>query len=703
MPVSPLRRDVRLLASGPGDDGAPEGLLYDAFHDTFDKFGWREREVLRRMTRPMRLGELHRSLCEQTCIGVSLEELAGFVRSLHSGGLLQSFALRTPDEFLGPVPSGGRGTLSRLFVHYLFFRVPLFRPDGFLRKTMWIPALCGSVFARILFWTTAAALPFLLVPRLGMLKQSITPFISFNGAVWFSLALIAVKIIHEFSHAYAAAKTGIGVRSMGVTFMMLFPVPYCDVTHAWRLNRRQRFTVDFAGVRAELVVGLLALCFWCLAEPGAARDSVLFLGTASVFSTILTNLNPGVRFDGYYLMSDLTGIDNLGNRSLAILRHGVHRALLGVAEEKPDAGVTGRKRLLLAAYAAYAALYRIGLYFGLALLVYDRLPKFLGILMFAAEILFFLVRPVVRESKMTFTLLRNRGMGFRPLLLLAALTVFLLWFILPLPRTIRLDAAVSTDAQIVLRTPDPGRIVVNNLKRGATIAKGDLLFSLDNDDLNADIRLTELKLAEAGMLLDMALRGPGGKERLRDSLAGEERLKSLLASFQIRKSMLTLRSPADCLVLDAEPAMIPGTYLGKGVTVGRILPVSAPPRITAYVSESDVDRIVPGGGAVFVSAADPMARHPGRITEISPVNSESIEEPALAAPHGGTIPILPRPGLRLAPAIPLYRVGVRLSHPCAADLRPGQIGEVRAEGKPVSLALKTWEKLVQIALRESGP
>ncbi|MCC8167331.1 MAG: hypothetical protein LIQ31_14625 [Planctomycetes bacterium] len=112
----------------------------------------------------------------------------------------------------------------------------------------------------IRFYIIAAVVAIVLfIPRSGMFLDSATPFLAWTGALWLALAVAAVKVLHEFSHAYAAAVRGVTVRSMGLFFMILTPVPYCDVTDAWRLPREDRLAISFAGVRTELVVGALSL------------------------------------------------------------------------------------------------------------------------------------------------------------------------------------------------------------------------------------------------------------------------------------------------------------------------------------------------------------------------------------------------------------------------------------------------------------
>jgi putative peptide zinc metalloprotease protein len=125
----------------------------------------------------------------------------------------------------------------------------------------------------------------------------------------YGLVLLSV-LVHEFGHASACGRFGTAYGDIGIGLYLVFPVFYTDVTRIWRLSRRQRAVVDLGGVYFQLLVaGLYSGVY-------LATGSVLWLlAVVQIDFLVLMTLNPVVKFDGYWLVSDVLGIPNLGRRA----------------------------------------------------------------------------------------------------------------------------------------------------------------------------------------------------------------------------------------------------------------------------------------------------------------------------------------------------------------------------------------------------
>ena len=184
---------------------------------------------------------------------------------------------------------------------------------------------------------------------------------------------------------------------MGVAFLLLFPVLYTDVTDAWRLRkRRQRLLVDASGILAELTVAGLALFLWAFLPEGPTKSAAFFLATTSWVLSLAINLNPFMKFDGYYLASDISGVNNLQNRSFDLALWKMREILFGLGDPPPE-HFPRRLARGLVIYAWATWIYRAILFIGIALLVYAWFFKLLGIILFLVEIAWFIVLPVKRE------------------------------------------------------------------------------------------------------------------------------------------------------------------------------------------------------------------------------------------------------------------------------------------------------------------
>ena len=189
-----------------------------------------------------------------------------------------------------------------------------------------------------------------------------------------------MKVIHEMGHALTAKRYGCRVPSMGIALLVLWPVLYTDVTETWKLvSRRQRLAVGLAGVTAELVFAVFATLAWSFLPDGPVRGAAFILATTSWIATLLLNLSPFMRFDGYFVLSDWLEMPNLHARAFAIARWWLRERLFGLGEPPPEELPPGRRRFLIV-FSFATWFYRVTVFLGIAVLVYHFAIKALGIL-----------------------------------------------------------------------------------------------------------------------------------------------------------------------------------------------------------------------------------------------------------------------------------------------------------------------------------
>lgn len=191
---------------------------------------------------------------------------------------------------------------------------------------------------------------------------------------WSSLATVylpalAVMVLHELAHGVTCAHYGCRVRSMGVILYYFQPCTYCEVSDSWLLPRGQRIAVMLAGVFFE---GLLwsAAVFVRLAVPASSLAAEVAMGlVVSSGIKCLFNLNPLIKLDGYYVLSDLLGLPNLRARSFACLADVVRG-------RRPD--LSGRHLAACLLFAPLALVYSAGLILWFAVWLYGFLDERLG-------------------------------------------------------------------------------------------------------------------------------------------------------------------------------------------------------------------------------------------------------------------------------------------------------------------------------------
>jgi len=169
--------------------------------------------------------------------------------------------------------------------------------------------------------------------------------------------VVAVKVIHELAHATTCHHFGGRCHELGVLLLAFIPCLYCDVTDVWRLpNKWQRMAVSAAGMAAELVIASLALIAWWYTEPGLLHTWCLSLVIVCSVGTLLVNLNPLLRYDGYYILSDLVEVPNLAGRSQGLLPTALKHWLLGQPRVQ-DPLLSRRLRRGLMIYAVATRVY----------------------------------------------------------------------------------------------------------------------------------------------------------------------------------------------------------------------------------------------------------------------------------------------------------------------------------------------------------
>ena len=305
-----LRPDLQLSPAAPGLDGAPQWTLADPLRGRYFKLGAAAVRLLRHWT----LGEPQRVLAAANAepgLPLGEAELEDMLRFLGSHDLIAALDDKQRASYAMKAAAQRQSPWKRVLHQYLFFRIPLWRPDPFLNRAWPVLERHGP-------WLLRWGLPLVFVLGLFLVMRDWQRFLatfphlfSLGGALAFGIALTFAKLCHEFGHAFMAKRAGCRVQSMGLAFMVLLPMFYTDVSDAWRVqDPRSRLLIGSGGVFAELLLAVLALLAWSLLPDGPARTAAFMLASATWITTLVINLNPFMRFDGYFLISDLWGVDN---------------------------------------------------------------------------------------------------------------------------------------------------------------------------------------------------------------------------------------------------------------------------------------------------------------------------------------------------------------------------------------------------------
>ncbi|MEQ9472033.1 MAG: HlyD family efflux transporter periplasmic adaptor subunit [Roseitalea porphyridii] len=704
--VPPLREDLRLLPAGTDEYGAPCWTIHDPVRNRYFRIGYAAFEMLRRW--PLRQGQaIIDRICRDTILTIDAASLSGLIKFLHGNGLLQRDSSETVAEF-SRIANAGKPPFWKWAIHnYLFVRVPLLHPDGFLRRTQAIADAIASrsVQLGVLFLGIIGI--FLTLRQWDLFVSTFMGFANWQGVVWMAITLTLAKILHEFGHAYSAARYGCRVPSMGVAFLVMYPVLYTDTSDAWRIiSKEKRLRIAAAGIRVELALALLATFFWHTVPPGPLQSAVFLLATTTWITTLLINLSPFMRFDGYYLLSDFLGIANLQNRSFAMAKWTIREVLFRFGHPAPEP-MSKKKRRMLTVFAIAVWIYRFFLFLGIALVVYHLFFKVLGIILFVVEIAWFIVIPVLSEMKHWWK--DRHHAKATPSLVATGLLLFVLIVLTFVPWQSRVSAdavlQAGNDAEIISTVA--GQIAEITVKKGDRVRAGDTIATLSAPELDAEHRIRELELAEAQILLAQTEASRDDLGDYATRLQEMRRLAARIVALEARQDLLTLRAPIDGFVRELTEDLRVGDWIAPRTPIARIVGASewSSWEVVAYVSQRDIARIGNRPSARFYPEQFTQPVLDIKVETVERFNSTYIEAPALAAVHGGTIAAAVDRDGRYTPHDPVFKVeGIvamgKENIPLRADFSMIRRGTLQIDAEPMSWARRLYEAAVAGFIRE---
>jgi putative peptide zinc metalloprotease protein len=697
-----LRADLQIVSSGDGI------VIFDALRQRYFRLDETAAQLLAIWPQSVDASGLIALANRKFASNITL----GQIDTLKTFLLQSQLAVTRKDEDWHRLAQAARSTrqgwLGWAAHNYLFLKVPLLRPQRMLK---WLVPYLSFVFSKAFAVLIAAlgAIGLYLVSRqwsefLGTFSHMMT----LNGAIGFAIALAVVKSLHELGHAIVAVRYGCRVPAMGVCFMILVPMLYTDVSDAWRLeDRRKRLAIDCAGLVVETAIACLATFAWAFLPDGVERSIAFALATTSWFLTLALNLNPFMRFDGYYILSDWCGIENLQTRAFDLGRWQLREVLFGLGRSPPERFAPRVQRwLILYAWATW--LYRLLLFVGIALLVYGIGFKLLGIVLFLIEIVYFVVGPAWAEITEWWKMRSAIQAARRGAKLALLLAVILAGLFIPLSSVVTAPAVLEDRELAMVFPPRAARLVGTTARQGETVEIGAPLATLESPELERDLRLTALRIKLATLRL---ARTAGDRQERSETIVLEQSLaalKSRLAGLTKEKQELRLVAPLAGKLAEVPPDFHEGRWLQRTEQVA-LIAGGRSCWVQGYVSEDDIARIERGSDARFVPDVVMSSRRELKVETIAPFGSPALLLTELASPYGGAIPArqISRPGesRELVPVVGQFLIGGRLtgadaSAPCG--LAQTVRGTLLIDGRAESFAARFWRRFLKVLVRESG-
>ena len=638
--LPPLRQDLGLHAAPDAPDGSPAWTLHDPASNRFFQLSWPAFELLSRWSLGTPEAVLD-AVRRETTLQLDDADLQGVLHMLAANHLLAAGTAQDTARLVAQAQAMKPSAARWLLKNYLSLRMPLVRPMRWLQR--WSPWVAwayrpGFWLAVALMAATGAALA---ARRWDEFVHTFVAYASPQGLVAIGLALGTAKVLHELGHAFTATRFGCRVPTMGVALLVLWPVLYTDTNEAWQLtSRRQRLAIGAAGMLAELALASAALLAWSVLPdtPGWAplRSGAFLLATTTWLATLAINASPFMRFDGYFLLSDAVNMPNLHERAFATARWWLRERLFGWGDPPPEPMSPARRRGLVA-FSALTWLYRLLLFFGIALLVFHAFFKALGALLMAVELGWFIFLPIARELRAWWgrrAELRWNHATRRSAVLAAASLAVLFW---PWQATVRVPGVLGALHAQGLYAPVAAQVDGRPPRLGLAVHAGQPLLQLRSPELQEELALAQVKADELRWQLDQQ----AFDEKLRDSgVALRHRWESAAAEVQGLQDQidrLTLRAPFDARVAEVDDDAPRGTWVNAGESLLELVG-PAGSKADVYLDEDALADLRPGEAATFVPSQTEAPRVHCRVSRVDAVPLGNLEQPGLASVHGGPIP-----------------------------------------------------------------
>jgi putative peptide zinc metalloprotease protein len=624
-----------------------------------------------------------------------LSSLLYFREQPHADAISERLQRQRSREFVGKLLS------------FMYWRFPLFGLDRWLDRIGPVIRACtgpvaGLVWLGAVLWGGTTA-----IEHRSAIGNGSEGLLSLSNLPVLYVATTLVKVVHELAHAFVCKRYGGQVPTFGIMVLVLAPLPYVDASASWGLrNKWQRAYVGAAGMLAELFMAALACVVWAATADGTLHSMAFNVMIVGSLSSLIFNGNPLLRYDAYYILSDLVEMPNLYQKAQAQWLHYGSKWLLG-QREHPEPAQDRHERIWFTVYGALAFVYRWIVTLGVLAYVTDQWFG-VGVLMVVTTVITMLLMPATR----LWAWLRMAPGSLRTRAVLAmcgsALLAWLLLFVLPLPHALRLPGVLEARQSSPLYLQAPARLLEMPAHHGQRVRKGELLARFDNPELALQLELTDGQIAEARAQLGLALSATPAEVvplqgRLTALEARRDETLHLLAS-------LELRAPQDGEWVAPTLHERLGGWVDRAQAIGEVVDRSQL-RFAAVLPQADAAELA-GLNERVGAAADGELRLAGRRGQaltlshlhMVPYQRQRLMSPSLGFGGGGEVAIRPEDSTGTTAAEAFYEIQGEFGvGALPADLAlHGMSGVLHVPVAARPLGTRLWSSLQQLLQHRYG-
>lgn len=622
------------------------------------------------------------------------EEVIRLLAQLHMSNLLYFRGAAETQHMFERFRKHRQREIRMKLLSFLFFRVPLWNPEQWLRRA---EKAIHFLFSKI------GLFAWLIVVGIGLkiaaenwtaLGSEVQGVLSPSNLPWLYLAMILMKTVHEFAHAMMCKRFGGEVHTMGVMFLIFTPLPYMDASSSWAFrNRWHRVLVGGAGMIAELFLAAIAAVVWVSVGEGTTKALAFNMMLIGSVSSLIFNGNPLLRFDAYYMLSDWLEIPNLYQRASQQWYYWAEKYLFHCREVYPVAK-DRTESLWLAAYAVGSLCYRFLITLGIVVFVADQL-FFVGVLMLVLSLYMWLVSPLQKlvsylAQSPRLQHCRQRAMGIS-----AAIVgvLIILIGVIPVGDSIRAPGVLEASQFARVYAAVPGKLVRLEVASGTAVTQGQVLAVLQNEELDFDLRALAAQINETAAMLDFAR-----SSRVADLKPLHERLQVLQEKqqqLQQKKKDLQVHAQIDGIWIAPELNRQVGAWLRVRSELGLIIDPTQF-QFNAVVSQEKAAELFQHtalkGELRLLAAVDQIVQL--QDVQVIPFEQQELPTAALGWLGGGNIEVDMQQGEGRRTREAFFKVSAELAQQAPLALH-GTLGVLRCELPSRPIAAQIFASLQQ--------
>ena len=656
---------------------------------------------------------------------ISLDELQHLIGQFHQSGLVIASAPNQGEELLKRSKKRRRKELTQKFTNILAVKFRGIDPDWMFSATYPFFRWCFHPLAIALGLAIILSAIALILVQFDTFRAKLPEFYAFFSPVnmiGLGIVLVVTKIMHEFGHGLTAKHFKGEVHELGFMFLVLTPVLYVNTSDSWLLpNKWHRIAIGAAGMWVEFVLAGICTFIWWFTEPGLLHYLALNVMFICSVSTLLFNINPLLRFDGYFMLADYMEIPNLRQKATKITANKCQEWFLGM-EVQEDPFLPQKNHGWFALYSVAAISYRWfitvsilffihGLFKHLELIILGQILAIMALWSLLGQPTYKIIKFFWIPGKI-YKVKKHRFY----LSLTLIIVFFALLFFYPLPATVvgpaMIELRTGTAQQIFVPDIRGGNQLIRiDVEPGQLVEAGDTIAVLRNVSLQMDLIDAEGRYRDIKQQLETLER-----QRMHDPNV-DLRRGPLEQSLAVARDLLqNMQRDADSLILRAPMAgtvvsppwrihhpppdgQLPQWWgsplerqnLGATLEPGTVVcSVGNPQYLEAVVivAQSRMPFLEIGQRIELILHEFPSVTYVGILEEIERQAITSLEL-QLTTGAGGEIPTTRRQD-REEPNRASYRIRMELDNTSDQSIRVGMTGIGKVHVEPQSLGFRLW-------------